>query len=38
MIKKYKKDTMKSGIKSKIYLGQNLIVNQYIMINTLKLK
>ena len=32
------KNIMKYGIKLKVYLRKNLIVNQCIMINTLKLK
>ena len=32
------KNIMKYGIKSKVYLRKNLIVNLCIMINTLKLK
>ena len=33
-----KKNTIKYGIKLKTYLGKGLIVNQYKMINTLKLR
>ena len=36
--KKYQKNIMRYGIKLKASLKKNLIVNQCIMINTLKLK
>ena len=32
------KNIIKNGLKLKVYLTKKLIVNQYIMINTLKLK
>ena len=32
------KNIMKYGLKLKVYLTKKLIVNQYIMMNTLKLK
>ena len=37
-VKELLKNIMKYGIKLKVYLRKNLIVNQCIMINTLKLK
>ena len=38
MIKNYLKSAMKYEIRLKIHLKKNLIVNQCIMINALKLK
>ena len=38
MIKNYENDRMKYGIKLRVYLRKNLIMNQCIMTNTLKKK